>query len=163
GGTPVHDEGLLNAGLLVQKAVLVWVQRYIKKFGGDPTRVTIWGQSAGAGSTMFHLIGDAGVNTNLFHQAMGNSPSLSFLPHYSDAYVGDLFTQFASHAGICRRHGMLARRVDEPLALAGSKTPANRTWSVFPFNPIADGSFIVARPVEAFRKGSFARVPVLFG
>jgi carboxylesterase type B len=49
------------------------------------------------------------------------------------------------------------------LALAGSKTLANRTSSFYPFAPIADGCFIQDRPVEAFRAGKFARVPVLFG
>jgi hypothetical protein len=48
---------------------------------------------------MFQLVGDGGANGNvLFHQAMGDSPSLSFLPHYSDAFVEDLFTQFAGLA-----------------------------------------------------------------
>jgi carboxylesterase type B len=51
----------------------------------------------------------------------------------------------------------------DTLASAGSKTLANRTSSFYPFGPIADGSFIKERPVEAFRKGKFARVPMLFG
>jgi carboxylesterase type B len=51
----------------------------------------------------------------------------------------------------------------DALALAGNKTLANRTSSWYPFAPIADGQFIKHRPVEAFRSGKFARVPVLFG
>ncbi|KAJ7235288.1 Alpha/Beta hydrolase protein [Mycena haematopus] len=168
GGTAVHDHGLLNAGLLDQKAALVWVQKYIKKFGGDPKRVTIWGESAGAGATMFHLVGEGGANGNvLFHQAMGDSPSLSFLPHYNDAFTENLFSQFASLAGCSGTTSAimtcLRAAPTNTLALAGSQTLANRTSSFYPFGPIADGFFIQERPVEAFRSGKFARVPVLFG
>lgn len=47
---------------------------------------------------MFHLIGDGGANGNLFHQAMGDSPSLSYLPDYNDPFSEGLFTQFAGLA-----------------------------------------------------------------
>lgn len=50
----VGREGSLNNGLLDQRMTLQWVKRYIRLFGGDPTRVTIAGQSAGAGSVMHH-------------------------------------------------------------------------------------------------------------
>lgn len=43
----------LNPGLLDQRAVLEWVNKYIDQFGGDKDNVGIWGQSAGAGSVVF--------------------------------------------------------------------------------------------------------------
>jgi carboxylesterase type B len=45
-----------NFGLLDQRIALIWIQNHIRLFGGDPNRVTIAGESAGAMSVLFHLV-----------------------------------------------------------------------------------------------------------
>lgn len=67
----MHSPG--NYGLKDQVAVLKWVQTNIKKFGGDPDLVTIFGQSAGAASVQYLM--QAPKTKGLFHRAIAQSGS----------------------------------------------------------------------------------------
>jgi para-nitrobenzyl esterase len=60
-----------NYGLLDQTAALQWVQRNIKQFGGDPTKVTLFGESAGGFSACVHYV--APNETDLFQAAISES------------------------------------------------------------------------------------------
>jgi carboxylesterase type B len=167
GGSQIQGNGTLNAGLLDQRTALRWLQRYITQFGGDTSQVTIWGESAGAGSTMFHLIANGGNEEGLFRAAMGDSPSLSFVPSFDQSYDEGIYEQFADLAG-CGNKGSgtlqcLRSTSSHELTLAGSQLLSARPATLFVFAPILDGDFIAERPVEAFKAGRFSRVPVLFG
>ncbi|KAJ6454195.1 alpha/beta-hydrolase [Mycena sanguinolenta] len=165
-GKQVAEDGVLNAGLWDQRAALDWVQRYIHSFGGDPSQVTIWGQSAGAGSVVYHLIAEGAQDKHLFHRAMADSPPILFTPDNDDVSVQDLFEQFAGFAGCGGAADVMSclrAASTQSLASGASLTRANLTSALFPFGPITDGTFLTERPVEAFKNGNFIRVPILFG
>lgn len=62
-----------NYGLKDQSLLLKWIQRNIKSFGGDKNRVTIFGESAGAASVLYHLVSPSSLG--LFHRAIASSGS----------------------------------------------------------------------------------------
>ena len=63
----VKKDGALNAGLLDMNFALQWVQQYASKFGGDPNRVTIAGESAGGAAVLYQSMAYGGKQKdNLF-------------------------------------------------------------------------------------------------
>ncbi|KAJ8521685.1 hypothetical protein ONZ45_g1652 [Pleurotus djamor] len=71
----VKEAGVGNLGLQDQREALRWVKRYISNFGGDPTKVTIWGDSAGAIASALHMVANNGNNEGLFRGAFMQSGS----------------------------------------------------------------------------------------
>ncbi|KAF8264823.1 Alpha/Beta hydrolase protein, partial [Lactarius quietus] len=71
----VKDARVGNLGLWDQRLALHWVQKYIHAFGGDPSKVTIWGQSAGSISVSLQMVTNGGNPEGLFRAAFMQSGS----------------------------------------------------------------------------------------
>ncbi|WP_414463666.1 carboxylesterase family protein [Hyphomicrobium sp. B1] len=162
----INKEGHLwgNYGTLDQQAVLRWVQRNISAFGGDPTRVAVGGQSAGAYNTGVNFLSP--LSNGLFNRAIfQSSPGFfSTLPTAADALTrGKNFAKAAAcptgsgaKAADCLRN-LSAARI---LQLQG--TP-NADGPYTTGTPFVDGTIIPITPEKAWATGRFNKMPVMGG
>ncbi|TFK35578.1 Alpha/Beta hydrolase protein, partial [Crucibulum laeve] len=155
-GQKVKDDGALNVGLLDQQFALRWIQQYISKFGGDPKKVTIWGESAGAGSVLQQVIANGGKTTPpLFRGAISSS---SFLPSqykFNDPIPEKIYDSLVSMTGCSPSNDTLAclRTADSNfLDTANVNITLNGFFGTFVTVPVIDGTFITESPTELFKQ-----------
>ncbi|KAJ7133522.1 alpha beta-hydrolase [Mycena epipterygia] len=156
-GEEVKRGGDLNAGLLDQNFALQWVQEHISVFGGDPTKVTIWGQSAGAGSMLQHVVAHSG-NTRppLFRAVLANSPYLPFQYQYNDPIPECIYANVVSHVNCDGTSDSLeCLRSTSASALTDADTEIGIAsfMGTYTFVPVVDGTFIVERPSLTLNRG----------
>ncbi|KAF7523486.1 hypothetical protein G7054_g11748 [Neopestalotiopsis clavispora] len=164
GGEDVKANGTANAGLLDQRVGLEWVRDNIHYFGGDPSRVTINGGSAGGGSVTMQLILDGGDDSPPFHAAIPEYPWLT--PIYDEAWTNQQYTGFLQAANCttlaCLRSLSLSEVEQATRAADESAYAANEyAYGTFYWGPTIDGQVIRDHPYNEFRSGHFTKVPLM--
>jgi para-nitrobenzyl esterase len=152
-----------NYGLLDNIAALQWVRENIAAFGGDPSRVTTFGQSAGGEQVLALLASPAAEG--LFHRAISmSSPAGLTLP--------DLSAAAAKCSDFLHRMGCQDSDIQLSCLRAASAqsliNAAQLDWDLvrargLQFTPTVGGPVLPAQWLDLFREGKFHHVPVMIG
>jgi para-nitrobenzyl esterase len=152
--------GVANCGVRDAVAALTWIREHIAHFGGDPARVTAFGESAGGG-LLLHVLASPlsegllagaivqsgatfatldGAKAGIVLEALCKEAAVSDAPALRDLPVGDVVdAQTRAQSTLLQPIGMM------------------------PFHPMVDGESVPARPDEALRAGAANGMPLVVG
>ncbi|MCA6092863.1 carboxylesterase family protein [Streptomyces sp. SCA3-4] len=157
-----------NRGLLDQVAALEWVRDNVRGFGGDPERVTVFGQSAGGGSVAALLAMPRAAG--LFHRAVAQSAQGTV---FSTALAADIAAACAARLGLRPTAADLSAVDPARLSAAGDAVAAEASrwaerWGQVAHrpvlvSPVVDGDVLPVTPWQALADGAGRDVELLVG
>ncbi|KAL4889553.1 Alpha/Beta hydrolase protein [Aspergillus ambiguus] len=154
----VRAEGVNNLGLRDQRVAMRWVKEHIRAFGGDPEKITIWGESAGAYSVGAHLVANGGDNEGLFRAAIMESGNAVGPPWNGTAWHQPMYDRIVNKTGCTSAADTLECLRNTPYELFYDSAYEGLEW----FGAI-DGDFIREYPQISMAAGRIAAVPILLG
>ena len=155
----IDGEGSSNVGLLDQRLALEWVQKHIHLFGGDPSRITIMGESAGGGSVLHQITAYGGTRDVPFQKAILQSPGFqpNGNPGFQQALIDETIATATalSNKTIRSINDLRALTYDE-LSLVNSVIVGRSKYGIYTFGPVVDNSFVPELPSHLIAQGRFA-------
>jgi len=135
--------GDANCGLRDQLAAIEWVKDNASAFGGDPDSITVFGESAGAGS-LLHLLSRPDAQ-GLCRRAILQSPGVEHtqLPEHAEQVLSEV----VAAAGVADAGRLWELPVESLLAAQEAAFgPLMRQIGAMPFHPFVDGDFLTGKP-----------------
>jgi para-nitrobenzyl esterase len=150
-----EEAGSGNNALRDQILALQWIRDNVAAFGGDPSNVTIGGQSAGAWNCSALMTLSAAKG--LFHRAIiaSGGADAAYLPDRATDFAKLFIEQLGGSDQL--RKAPIADVLKAQLA-AQTKFP-----DIVPFRPVIDGSFMTASPLDLMRQGVARNIPTVIG
>jgi len=148
------DNVQTNAGLYDQALLLKFVSQFIDRVGGDASKISVWGESAGASSILHHLVRDGGKTDPLFRSFVVQSPAFQWSWDNSDGgRMDSTYQSFSTAAGCGSTFDMAClKKASVDNITAANQAIFQQTWAnmQFPVGPSVDGGWIQTLPTLAF-------------